>query len=100
MFKTLAFEDFEDRVGSVFVIDDDTGVPPLALTLAEATPLPARYGGDGFRPPFSLIFSGSLEYALSQRLYRLQNEALGEITIFLVPVGKDAQGYSYQALFN
>ena len=99
MFKALVFEDFQDRVGDVFAIDED-GVPPLALTLAEATPLPARYGGEGARPPFSLFFSGPLEHALSQRLYRLRNAALGEITIFLVPIGKDAQGFSYQALFN
>jgi hypothetical protein len=99
MFRNLMFEDFKDHVGAGFVIRED-GVPPLVLTLAEATALPARFTGPGARPPFSLIFSGSLEHALPQRLYRLQHEGLGEVTIFLVPVGKDAQSYSYQALFN
>jgi hypothetical protein len=99
MFENLMFEDFKDRVGAGFVIREDE-FPPLVLTLAEATALPARFAGAGARPPFSLIFSGSLEHALPQRLYRLQHEALGDITLFLVPVGKDAQSYSYQALFN
>lgn len=100
VFKNLVFEDFKDRVGEVFTIRDEGGVALVALTLAEATPLPAKYGLEGVRPPFSLIFSGSAEYALTQRLYRLQHDLLGEIAIFLVPVGRDAQGFSYQALFN
>jgi hypothetical protein len=99
MFKNLVFEDFKDRVGGVFTVREED-VPPVSLTLAEATSLPARFTREGVRPPFSLIFSGSAECTLPQRLYRLLHEELGEITIFLVPVGLDAKGASYQALFN
>jgi len=37
---------------------------------------------------------------LPQRLYRLEHNGLGELDIFLVPIGKDEQGVSYQATFN
>ena len=52
------------------------------------------------RPPFSLVFLGKDPRVLPQRLYRLEHEELGTLTIFLVPVGKDAEGVLYQAVFN
>jgi hypothetical protein len=35
-----------------------------------------------------------------QKLYRLRHEELGKVTIFLVPIGRDASGVSYQAVFH
>jgi hypothetical protein len=95
----LVFEDFKDRVGGLFTPCDDEA-PTGALTLAEARLLPARFAPEGVRPPFSLIFLGPDENVLPQKLYRLRHEDLGEVTIFLVPVGRDAKGVSYQAVFN
>jgi hypothetical protein len=97
--KQLVFEDFAGRVGEVFVVDE-ANFPAIPLTLAEAEPLPARMAPQGVRPPFSLIFLGKDPRVLPQRLYRLEHEEMGEVTIFLVPVGKDAEGVSYQAVFN
>lgn len=95
----LVFEDFKDQVGNVFTVVEE-GVPPIALTLKEAAPLPTRYAPKGVRPPFSLTFLGADERVLPQKLYRLKHEVMGEVTIFLVPVGKDVRGVSYQATFN
>jgi len=100
MFRTLHFEDFEKLVGGAFTICDAEGAPRIALTLSEATPLSAHHGVEGVRPPFSLIFLGPGDVILPQNLYQLQHDALGAITILLVPVGRDAQGVSYQSLFN
>jgi hypothetical protein len=95
----LLFENFKDRVGDTFTLREE-GLPAFALTLEEATPLPARYALKGARPPFSLMFLGTDPRILPQRLYRLGHDAMGEVTIFLVPVGKDARGVRYQATFN
>jgi len=97
--RPLVLEDFADKVGEVFVIDEPD-VPAIPLTLTEARPLPARYGLPGMRPPFSLVFLGKDPRVLPQKLYRLEQGELGAVTIFLVPIGKDAQGVSYQATFN
>lgn len=97
--RQLVFEDFKDYVGSAFAWCD-SGVPGFALTLDEATPLPVPSALPDMRPPFSLMFVGATEHFLRQGLYRLHHERLGEVAIFLVPVAKDARGYSYQALFN
>jgi hypothetical protein len=97
--RQLVFEDFSDKVGSVFALRDE-GVPELALTLKQADPLNPAFGLKGVRPPFALIFLAADPRVLPQRLYRLEHERLGAVTIFLVPVGKDDEGVSYQATFN
>jgi hypothetical protein len=95
----LVFEDFEHRVGGVF---EPSGpeMPAVTLRLEEAALLPARYAVPDLRPPFSLIFIGPGDAILTQQLYRLTNKEIGEVYIFLVPVGKDERGVSYQAIFN
>lgn len=96
--KQLVFEDFKDKVGESFALAEQN-VPAISLTLAEAQPL--RYPiMQGVRPPFSLIFVAQHPIILPQRLYRLEHEALGALSIFLVPVGRDARGVNYQATFN
>ena len=97
--RPLIFEDFADRVGEVFAIGEPD-VPAIPLTLTEAQPLPAGMGLPGMRPPFSLLFLGKDPRVLPQKLYRLEHGEMGAVSIFLVPIGKDAQGVSYQATFN
>lgn len=97
--KQLLFEDFADKVGSSFVIREQE-LPGMSLVLREAEPLNPAMGLRGTRPPFSLIFVGKDPCILPQRIYRMEHEELGELAIFLVPVGKDAEGSSYQATFN
>lgn len=95
----LVYEDFADKVGQVFAMTFDDA-PAIALTLTDAELLHTRQSPQGARPPYSLIFLAEDERILPQKLYRLEQEALGEIAIFLVPVGKDARGVRYQAVFN
>lgn len=96
--KPLVFEDFKDKVGQSFALAEQNG-PAISFTLAEAQPLRSPTL-PGVRPPFSLIFVAQHPIILPQRLYRMEHEALGAVSIFLVPVGKDARGISYQAVFN
>jgi hypothetical protein len=97
--KALVFEDFADKVGEVFPINEE-GVPKIPLILQEAEPLNPSFGLPGTRPPFSLVFVAKDPRVLPQRLYRLEHEELGDLSIFLVPIAKDKDGVSYQAVFN
>jgi hypothetical protein len=97
--KQLCYEDFADKVGHVFPIGD-SDVPQIPLTLAEAELLNAYRTLPGSRTPFSLIFVARDPRVLPQRIYRLEHDDLGELDIFLVPIGKTADGVSYQAMFN
>ncbi len=49
---------------------------------------------------FSIVLTGPEQCFLPQRIYRVRHEGLGQQEIFLVPVGRDADGYHYQAVFN
>jgi hypothetical protein len=35
-----------------------------------------------------------------QGIYKLENEKLGALEIFLVPIGPDEKGMRYEAIFN
>jgi hypothetical protein len=51
--------------------------------------------------PFSLVFRGPPEPLLPQQIYRLEGEGLeSPLDLFLVPVGPDAEGMRYEAVFN
>ena len=53
------------------------------------------------REPFSMIFRGSLDQPLPQRMYRLDHPEMGSIeNLFLVPVGKNQEGMFYESLVN
>jgi hypothetical protein len=97
--RQLVFEDFKDRSGTVFT-PTEPDVPAIPLTLTEVKLLPANFAPPGARPPFYLMFVGAGDTLLPQRLYRLKQDDMGEVTIFIVPVGKDEHGISYQATFN
>jgi hypothetical protein len=75
--------------------------PLLDLVLVEARNLSPRPGDPGpRRDPFSLMFLGPTAPVLPQRIYALENEAFGRLEIFLVPIGADADGVKYEAIFN
>ena len=50
--------------------------------------------------PFSLLFKGTRDNLLPQQLYRIENETLGPMELFLVPGREDQEGYYYEAVFN
>lgn len=99
MNRPLVFEDFANRVGESFAIDEQ-GLTDLPLKLAEVEPLRATWQKAGERPPFSLVFVGQDPRILEQRLYRFDVSGIGKVHIFLVPIGRNENGVSYQALFN
>jgi hypothetical protein len=72
----------------------------LELELVGADPLGREDAAPGRRRPFSLIFRGPGNPVLPQRIYRLENAALGALEIFLVPIGPDAEGPCYEAIFT
>jgi len=49
---------------------------------------------------FSLIFTGTASPWLPQGTYKLDHPRMGECELFLVPIGPDAAGMRYQAVFS
>lgn len=97
----LTYDDFAGREGEGF--DVTVGkAPAVPLVLAEATEgtQPGGRGPEGQeRLQFSLVFRGPEGSALPQGIYRLSHAELGELDLFLVPIGRDAEGTRYEAAF-
>ena len=49
---------------------------------------------------FSLFFHGPASPFMQQGTYHLCNDKLGELDLFLVPIGRDGDGFQYEAVFN
>lgn len=88
-------ETFAGHEGEAFTVDGTVG---LAVTLTSVTTWGQPFG-DGFRQPFTLQFHGPLEPFLPQRTYRVGHHFLGEIEVFLVPLGPDQSGMRYESVF-
>lgn len=98
MLESLTHESFRPHVGSAFRVEYAPGTS-ATLTLAEVTVL----GGGGAaarRQPFSLLFRGPRAPVLPQRIYRLEHEGMGALELFIVPIGPDAEGLRYEAIFT
>lgn len=93
----LQAETFTAHLGSEFQLAIGSISLPLVLTEAK-TAGAARPGGS--RTPFGLTFRCPGPQLLPQAIYRLEHPVLGVLEIFLVPVGRDGDGFFYQAIFN
>jgi hypothetical protein len=97
----FTYDDFADRTGEQFRVR----LPEHELTLAlsAVTPGPATGGGTGpdgaERQQFSLVFRGPADPQLSQGIWELEHDTMGELTLFLVPLGPDGEGPRYEAAF-
>lgn len=85
----LTVDTFTPYIGDAFRV---SGVD---TELIEATP----HGPAPTRQQFSLVFRGPLGPALPQRIHPLSHPALGAFELFLVPIGPDADGMRYEAVF-
>jgi hypothetical protein len=89
---------FHERLNDVFRVS--IGDQSLDLALIECTRLTPHSRNGEPRDPFTLTFRGQPTPVLPQSVYSLQNEHMGKIDIFLVPIGPDGVGMRYEAVFN
>lgn len=73
---------------------------PLELELRAVEGRQSGPGEQGGMERFSLIFHGPGDLFLPQRIYKLEHDEMGEIQIFIVPIGQDADGFEYESVFN
>jgi len=52
------------------------------------------------RDAFSIFFRGPSDILLPQRMYDLTRDSESFPNLFIVPVGKNAEGYEYEAVFT
>jgi len=72
---------------------------PIGLELVEVKSLGEKPSNDR-REPFSLVFQGPSLPMLTQQMYTLQNEHIGDLNLFLVPIGAESGRFVYEAIFT
>ena len=90
----LSLKDFEDFVGEPYEIVFTDGTLPIVLEKAEGLPRSMREAG-----AFRLEWRGPAEPVLIQAIYRFRRGE-EQFDMFIVPVGQDARGTLYEAIFN
>jgi hypothetical protein len=94
MLADATADTFRPHVGTGFAVEVENG-EPLVITLDEVEVHPG--GGLGQRAePFTLVFSGPFERTAPQATLRLSHDVLGQLDIFLVPLGPGR----YEAVFS
>ncbi len=97
MLQKLTHEDFAERLEETFRLRYGEA-EFVDLQLIEVS---ARSGATaGAREPFSIVFRGPAESHVPQGTYTIDNPTLGELALFVVPIGPDGKGMCYEAVFN
>jgi hypothetical protein len=92
---SLTAEDFRALLGTRFVMPS----VPFEAELIEVSDRGAT-SVTGLRAPFSIVFRGPLQPVLSQGIRHIEHNGLGELDLFLVPIGPDETGMRYEAVFG
>ena len=91
--------DFRKNLNTTFRVQLD-GAKPIDLTLVDVESRPIGPNEQAGMERFSALFSGPLEFFLPQKMYRVAHPEMGEFDVFLVAVGREADGFRYEAVYN
>jgi hypothetical protein len=92
-------EEFKPHLNTLFRLQVNAP-KPIDLTLVAVESRPSDPTEEQGMERFSVFFLGSPEFLLPQNTYRLAHPEMGEFEVFLVAVGKEADGYRYEAVYN
>jgi Domain of unknown function (DUF6916) len=99
----LALDDLRPLVGETFAVDrgDDTVTPLILVSVTDLVETGRAPVQAGRRHAFSAVFRGPGGPGyLRQRTYPVAQARLGTLDIFLVPIGPNAEGMQYEAIFS
>ncbi|MFL6335778.1 MAG: DUF6916 family protein [Pyrinomonadaceae bacterium] len=92
-------EDFRRHLGTKFGVRVETP-RPLELELDEVKSYNPKGSEAGGMERFSLHFYGPGDIMLQQNTFTLDHPEMGELILFMVPVGRDDRGFRYEVVFN
>lgn len=92
-------EQFKGSLNQNYIVDLQDG-NNLEIKLVEVEEKEKNSPSKDRPKDFSLIFRGPMSPVLNQFNHSLSNESLGQMNIFLVPIGPDGEGMNYQAIFS
>jgi hypothetical protein len=101
MQKTPTSQDFANCKDELFKAFAPESTDHVELRLTDVNTISSELANAQQKVSYSLLFEGPQSPFLAQGLYQLDNQSLGSMEIFLVPIGQKSSGaYCYQAVFN
>lgn len=92
---TATAESFAPLVGATLALRAPTG-EAFDAVLVDVTPGPPGAGRD----QFALLFLGGPTPPARQGVFEVTHPSLGQLGVFLVPLGPDERGERYEAVFG
>ena len=92
-------EDFKQHTGTEFRVRVEAP-RPLDLKLHEVLSYESRAHEQRWMERFSLFFLGPGDMLLHQGTYTFEHPSMGELLLFIVPIGRDERGIRYEIVFN
>jgi hypothetical protein len=96
--ETLRYEQFSPLAGTIFHLVEKE--QRYDLQLVSVGKVMESQAARLKRNAFSLFFLGPHEPIFEQRIYTFEHDTLGTLEFFIVPVGHDAAGMLYEAVFT
>ena len=91
------YDDFNGCLDQPFILEHNGA--SHALVLISVDRLADSTTSDD-REAFSVVFRGDNSQFLDQQIYRISHDALGNMDLFIVPIGPDDEGMRYEAVFS
>lgn len=97
--SNLTAEAFAENLNTKFRVRVESP-RPVELELTEVKVYNAGENEHGGMERFSLFLHGPGDLYLPQHTYALEHASMGELDLFIVPVGRDERGFLYEVVFN
>lgn len=92
------FDDFNCCLNQLFTLElNAASTCQLELISIDKHPGSTTVGD---HEAFSVVFRGDSNAVLDQQIYRISNDTLGDMELFIVPIGPDDKGMCYEAVFS
>ena len=98
--KILTLEDFQPLVGQNFTLAQDGLDETIEAKLIEARASPYEAAPNAIRAPFDILFRLDPIYAPHQCVCTVSHDAIGSISLLLVPIEANEKGYHMEAVLN
>lgn len=92
-------EEFRRHIGTKFGVRVETP-RPFELELIEVKSYNPQSGEVTGMERFSLYFNGPSDIMLKQGTFTFDHPELGELVLFIVPIGQDERGFQYEVVFS
>jgi hypothetical protein len=93
----LTEKEFSKHVNTKFRVG---GEQPTEIELTEVKGYATQSNEQEGMERFSVFFRGPSDRFLPQQTHTLEHEAMGSFDLFLVPLKRDENGFTYEAVFN